>query len=394
MNSITPGAFKTSDDALHDTEDEFNSIPDKITIPVNSEQELVINTKKVNTGRTAYRKSKPFQPIIMITAFFIMWLAIPLTAQMSTSVELGSTYTDNAFQLSEYDINRFETDNPELKFIKASDDVIINAKIFGAYDMQWHWWQIQPSLQVNGARNILNPDKQKIDVTTGLKISRKLGEFGIFYGYYPNVYLRDYIDTGGTNQLQAFEYAKNQYKANLKLKPFKKSTASLEFKREDYFYNKYFTEFDGAVDTWSLGWQQSLPTFYLDAEYAYRVYETDSGSIINNSEDASYESNVYSFGLLMKKMPVDSQYPELLWRPELKLGYEQRYFQGSDSWHAGRTDIINNTDASLQFYFGENWNFNLDYSHIFRNVDAVSSSVRKYKEYSENRYGISARYQF
>jgi hypothetical protein len=353
-----------------------------------------LNTVKEAVKRTAVRKCKPFQPIIMTLTFVLIWLAVPLCAQLSGSVELGTSYTDNAFQLSEYDIQRFETGNPELKFAKASDDAVLNAKLHAAYELHWRWWKIQPTVYLNAGQNILNPEKQKLDATAGLRISRRLGEFGIFYGYYPDVYLRDYIDTGGSNLLQPFAYAKNQYRADLQLKPLKKSTATLEFKREELFYNEYFTEFDGTIDTWTLGWQQSFPTFYLDAAYAYRVYETDGGRIVTAIEDASYESNVYSFGLLMKKMPVDTQYPNLLWRPELDLSYEQRYFQGSDNWHAGRTDIINNTDASLQFYFGKNWNINLDYSHIFRNVDAIDLSVQKYKEYSENRYGVSARYQF
>ena len=352
------------------------------------------NDNKKEPKKPTTRKSKPFQPIIMCLTFGMLCFSAMLSAQLSTSVELNSVYSDNVFQLSDYDIQRFEAANPELKFIQATDDVSIGAKINLAYEMQWHWWKIQPSLQINSAMNVLNPDKEKTDGSVGLKVSRRLGEMGIYYGYYPNVYLRDYIDTGGTGVLQAFEYAKNQYKADLKVKPFKKSTASIEFKREDFFYNEYFTEFDGTTDSWTLGWQQSLPTFYLDGAYSYKVYETDNASNISLSEDASYESNVYSIGLLMKKMPLDSKYPTITWRPSLNLSFEQRYFQGTDSWHAGRTDNIDNTDATIQVYFGENWNLNLDYSHIFRNVDAMNPSVSKYKEYSENRFGISARYLF
>lgn len=393
MNTITPKITEAAREYPAIPLDRFNfaddiSQPDYDAIADSAKQEAVIISKKKS------RKSKHFQPILMILPFLLLWFAIPLAAQMSASIEVGSAYTDNAFQLSDYDIQRYESGNPDFKFMNASDDVILNAKVNAAYKMQWHWWYIQPSLQANAAMYMLNPEKQKFDSTIGLKISRRIGELGFHYGYYPEVYLRDYKDTDGTNQLQAFEYAKNQYRADIMFHPLRKSDVTIEFKRDDYFYNEYFTEFDGTSDTWKLDWQQSLPTFYLNAAYAYKVYETDSSAEINNSEDASYESNIYSFGLLMKKMPLDAAYPEVFWRPELKLGYEQRYFQGSDSWHNGRTDIINNTDASLQFYFGPKWNINLDYSHVFRNVDAMNSSVQKYKEYNENRYGISARYQF
>jgi len=396
MSSINTKDILAENDPDLKPESELNTFDAFIQSGFDNPVELPLGLSVVSEvpKRKATRKCKPFQPLIMTLTMLLLWLTLPLCAQFSGWVELGSAYTDNAFQLSGYDIRRFETGNPELKFAKASDDVILHAKLNAAYELQWHWWHFQPSLQINSAQNVLNPDKQKLDATAGVIISRRLGEIGLYYGYYPNVYLRDYIDTGGTNQLQAFAYAKNQYRADLQLKPLKKSTATLEFKREDFFYNEYFTEFDGKIETWKLGWQQSLPTFYLDASYAFRVYETDADKIVTASEDASYESNIYSVGIQMKKMPVDTKYPNLLWRPELKLGYEQRYFQGSDNWHAGRTDIINNTDATLQFYFGSNWNINLDYSHIFRNVDAIDSSVQKYKDYSENQCGVSARYRF
>jgi hypothetical protein len=359
-----------------------------------SDQDALTANKAPVQKKTSTRKSKPFQPIIMCLALLMLFSMTALPAQLTTSVEIGAAYTDNVFQLSSYDLQRFEAGNPELAFVEASDDVILNARLNGAYEMQYRWWRIEPSLTINSAYYFLNSEKQKSDITAGLKLSRRLGELNLAYGYYPSVYLRDYIDTGGTGLLEEFEYAKNQYKADLKVKPFSKSVASLEYKREELFYNKFFTEFDGNIDTWSLGWQQSLPTFYLDAAYSFKAYDTTSNKVLTTSEDASYESNIYDFGILMKKMPLDSKYPTVFWRPGLKLGYEQRYFQGTDSWHAGRTDILNNTDATLQFYFGSNWNINLDYSHVFRNVDAINKSVSRYKEYSENRYGISARYQF
>jgi len=163
---------------------------------------------------------------------------------------------------------------------------------------------------------------------------------------------------------------------------------------EEHLYNKYFTEYDGDIVTWTLDLQHSFPTFYLNAAYGFKVYEIEKDFRYDNAEDASYESNIFSFGLLMKKMPLDSKYAHISWRPELDLSFEERFFQGSGTWHAGRTDDINTTTGTLHFYFGQDWNINLDYSHIFRNVDAINSSVRKYKEYSENRFGVSAQYRF
>jgi hypothetical protein len=339
------------------------------------------------------RRSKPYQPIILIMALFLSTLAMNLAAQVSASMDLGIHYTDNAFQLSETDLQNNEEGDPDFAFVNSADDVITNLMLYGAYDMAWHWWKIRPLAEVSGTQYIMNPAKQRLDFLTGIRVSRRIGELGLFYGYTPEVYLRDYIDTDGTGLNESYSYEKNLYRAELKAKPLKKSTASLEYRLEQFYYNKYFTEFDGDITTWTVGWQQSFPIFYLDASYGYKVYQTKQGSIIDNPEDASYESNVYAAGLLIKKMPLDSHYPSITWRPELDLKFETRYYQGEDNWHAGRTDNLNTTTATLHFYFGDRWNFNLDYSHIFRNVDAVNSNVIRQKEFGENRFGLNVRYQ-
>ncbi len=350
--------------------------------------------KNHKSKKAAYRKLKSFRPIILIMLLALVGFSTELCAEFYGSIDLGLTYTDNAYQLSGYDLQRFEDGNPDLEFVNNSDDVVMNTMFYGAYLTQWHWWRIQPLLQCSVNQYILNPNKQRMSFLTGVKIFRRLGEIGFFYGYIPDNYIRSYIDTDGTDELEDFTYDRNLYRVDLKLKPLSKSTVGLDYRLEQYFYDEHFTEFDGDINTWTLSWQQSLPTFYLDAAYGYRVYETDNKEAINNPEDASYESNVYSFGLLMKKMSLDERYPSVQWRPEINLRFEERYYQGSDSWHAGRTDNINTTTGTIHFYFGPSWNINLDYSHLFRNVDAVYSSVRKYKEYSENRFGINARYSF
>ncbi len=351
------------------------------------------NSDEGNGVKSGFRKSKPFQPIILTIAFAMLLFTPGLFGQFYGNVDMGMTYTDNAFQLSDYDLQRNEEGHPDLDFVDSADDVTVRMRFNGAYDARWRWWLIQPQVQVSGARNAINSEKQRLDLTAGVKLNRRIGSLGLYYGYTPNVYVRNYKDSDGTGESEQFTYARNQYRADLRLKPFKPSTLQLEYRLEEYFYNKYFTEFDGDITTWTLGWRQSLPTFYVEGSYGYKVYDTDRVDI-DNPEDASYESNIYSAGILIKKMPLDSKYPHVMWRPELTLRFEERFFQGGDSWHRNRTDKINTTSAYLRFYLGETWNINLDYSHIFRNVDAPNSSLIRYKEYSENRFGVNVRYYF
>ena len=364
--------------------------PSSNPVPERTDKDSAAPPKKKKSTKMHSRKSRTFRPIILTLLFFLLnWSAL-LMAQFSASIGAGMTYTENAFQLSTFDLDRNEEGHPDLDFVKSADDVILNMRINGSYQTQWRWWKIQPSLQLNGSQYVLNTSKQRANALAGIKISRQLGNFGIYYGYYPDIYIRNYKDTDGTGESERYSYDRNHYRADLRIRPFRTGMAFLQYRKDVYYYNKYFTEYDGDIDTWIGGWQQNFPTFYLDASYSYRVYETEQGYDFDNPEDASYESNVYNFGILIKKMELDSRYPTLKWRPELDLRFEQRYYQGGDSWHRNRTDNINTTTAKLHFYPGDRWNISLDYSHIFRNVDAPYSSVRKYKEYSENRFGINA----
>ena len=338
-------------------------------------------------------RSMVFQPLIL-AVLLLLGFILPLQAQFKASVNLGATYTDNAFQLSEYDLNRFLNHDAPLSYVKNSDDLMLSTGFRSEYNTHWHWWKIIPYLNGSIEQNTLNTGKHTGDILAGIKVKRLLGELNLAYGYYPYTYLREYVDTDGTRKLEKFSYGKNLYKAEAFVHPSKKSTLNLEFKHEQYYYNKYFTEFDGPANTWTLGWKQSFPVLSLDGSYSYRVFDIANQVSVSQPEDASYESDIYAFGLQLKKMPLDSKYPSLFWSPQFKLKYEERYFQGKDSFHLGRADYIYATTASMQFFPGDRWNFNLDYSYNYRNVDAVSTTVAKLKDYSENRFGVSAGYQF
>jgi hypothetical protein len=392
MNFQKPETITAEEPEMQETDSRKPLAEDKLR----SEIQTKNDAEKMGdsaSGKNGLRRLKSFRPIILCLAFALLLIIPQLNAQFYGSLEQGAAYTDNAFQLSDYDLQRKEQGNPDFDFVNSADDAILKTRFNLAYETRWRWWVLQPNIQATGTGYVLNSEKTRFDFAAGLSISRKLGSIGFSYGYTPEVYVRNYIDTGGTGQSEEFSYARNLYKSDLNLKPFKASTVTLEYSLEQQYYNKYFTEFDGDITTWTLGWKQSLPAIYVDAAYGYKVYDTSAGNI-DNPEDASYESNVYDIGILVKKMQVDSRYQTVTWRPELNLQFENRYYQGSDTMHRGRTDNLNTTNAILHFYFGEVWNLNLDYSHIFRNVDAVDSNVRKLKEFGENRFGLALRYSF
>jgi hypothetical protein len=216
----------------------------------------------------------------------------------------------------------------------------------------------------------------------------------LLYGYYPYIYVRDYVDSDGTGELEKYSYERNLYRGDANLRLTRASTLRLHARYEDYYYNEFWTQFDGNAITYGIGFRQSFPVFTLSGMYYYRIFDNDyEGDPLYN--DSSYESNKYDVGISLKHMPLnESKKDGVTWRPSLNISYEERFYQGLDSWYGGRIDKMYNTSAGIDFALTKKWNLSLDYSHIFRNVDSPNQSVLRLKEYTDNRLGTSVRYNF
>ncbi len=353
-----------------------------------------VDGQKPDTDKSGKRRgSRNFVPIIMSLALFI-WLGMPgLNAQIEGSITASAQYTDNAFQLSDYDLRRFETDHPNLDFVKTSDDLALSARIELEYPLRYKWWRFTPSVSANLAQNVSNPDKAKRDAIIRLRVDRYYWNATLLYGYYPRNYLRDYVDTDGTGKLEHYSYQRDLWRADLNIKPIKNTIVRLQGKYEELCYNEYFTEFDGDAKTWGIGARQNFPVFVLEGMYQYRVFDNWYSPL--DPDDSSYESNIYTASLRLKPMPLSEKgKSRARWYPSLGLGFEERFYQGLDAWYGGRVDNIYSTDAGFHFELSDKINISLDYSHRLRNVDSPNASVRSLKPYSENRFGTALEYKF
>lgn len=338
--------------------------------------------------------AKPFRPIILSLALLFVIFATRLPAQFEGSVSLGAGYSDNVFQLSENDLSRFDDHDPALDFVETTDDLSLKANVDLAYPLHYKWWTFTPSVSATVTQFVKNQEKSKRDALLRMRVERHYWNFTALYGYYPDTYVRNYTDTDGTGESEQYSYDRDLLRADLNLKPLKHTTIRLNGRYENYLYNQYFTEFDATATTWGLGLRHNFPVFTLQGDYAYRVLDnrTDQGF---PHADASYESNKYSGLIRIRKMPLDDAKPKgPTWQPALELSYEERFFQGLDNWYGGRIDQIYSTSASLDFQLNKNWNLNLDYSHVFRNIDSPSAAVRRAKEFSENRLSAAVKYLF
>lgn len=313
-----------------------------------------------------------------------------LTAQITGSVSIYANYSDNAFQLSDYDFDRYNSDHRLLDFVETTDDVNLGTQIEIGYPLHYRWWKFTPSVVANINQNLSNTEKYRRDSTVKLRIDRYYWYLIARYQYQPHIYFRDFSDDDGTDNLENYSYSRNTTRADLAIRPLRNTTVKANFRVEDYRYNEFFTEADGQALTGGLGISYRFPTFTVDAGVDYRTYDNDNRT---TEADASYDANIYKAKLTMPRMPV-SDTGHMTWQPSLGINYQEKFYQGGGSWYGGRADYTYSMTAGFEWFFNPRINLSLDYSHVFRSVESNNSSVVQLKEYSENKFGASVNYKF
>ncbi|OQY40168.1 MAG: hypothetical protein B6226_00390 [Candidatus Cloacimonetes bacterium 4572_65] len=319
--------------------------------------------------------------LIVLLAF-----SLSLFSQVSFTLKSNTTYTDNAFQLSEDDIDVHDSGDSKFDYIETRDDMIHNLGASLIYRNKIK--SLKYSLTAKGGYNgyLKNSDKSKYTAGVGFGLDTKKLDIGFFAGYYPDNYVRKYQDKDGTQEYEKFEYDKNLFKLDGEFRLSRKSYLLAYVKYEDYYHNQYFTEYDAEALTTGLGFKYSLSELYLQAWYYYRVYETvDNITAEDAVSDASYESNIYKAQLRFKKIKCK----KIGYRPVFDLSYEKRYFDGYDKYHSGREDDMFKFSPSVKFYLSSFFNLTLDYTLQYRTVTSDNQSVEDSKSYTENQYSLA-----
>ena len=341
--------------------------------------------------------------ILLLISSIAILSAIPL----HIVYDLDTIFTQNVWHLSEYDLERVDEGSEYVAFAESADDLILKSKVKFSTDYAFSKrFKIVPSAKLAYNYYLSNGEKSSSSILCGVDIDYKPFALELRYGFYPGSYLRDYKDNksilyDGTGDYEKFEYDKNLYKAGLNWQAFKKHRFSGSIKMEDYYHNEYFTEYDGRAFTYELGWRGSFPGVYLDFSYAFKKFETEDDIASLYAPDAdydeipsdwSYESNIYNARVRLKK--IDTSNKNFKYRLVLDLDLENRFYQGSDSIHAGREDLTMELSPAIVFYFNKNFDITLDYSYLNRTVESPDSSVPKYKNYTDNAVSLGLSYKF
>ena len=157
---------------------------------------------------------------------FIIIIANSLSAQnliFNSDFLLETKYNSNILNLSQNDLDRFDSGNEPNKFsLKTSDDLITSAKVGLSLKHRLFAGHTQINkIAVKYNKYLKNSFEDNYYLELSLKqfLSKKLN-FGIYYYYYPEIYVNRYDSVlDSDNIFRDFTYNKNVYigKINYKL---------------------------------------------------------------------------------------------------------------------------------------------------------------------------------
>ncbi len=331
----------------------------------------------------------------------LVGLVFNLSADWEMSGNLGTTYTNNAFNLSDRDLESHEDGDEDFSFVETSDDMILEP----SFDVKYKFdlgkrSHLRLSTKLKYVAYTNNTDKSKYSSLSYIEYRKdKLTLKGVF-AYYADNYSRQYADGDGTDEYEEFAYDKDQFKLSAKYRIFKKDWVDVYGSFEMYRHNEYWVEQDGDAMEIGFGWKHSFKTFYLDGGYAYRKFDCDNGisdsSLDSYYTDTTYESNIFNVGLKNKKVRIMKK---KYIRPFIKYKVEYRYYQSNDAdndkIHAGRDDVKNDFRLGSDLILSDNWMVVFTYRHQYRKVkSSVNSSLSDSKNYLTDEFSLELQYDF
>lgn len=335
--------------------------------------------------------------IISCVMLFITMAFLYSQTKLDFNFNLG--YSDNVFNLSDNDLDRFE-DNQAYSYVESSDDLIQNVGLRLSHSFRTRNTRLTPSIATNYNNYLNNSDKSSFSMITGFNGRFKKLFYDLRYGYYPQNYTQKYKDSDGSLRYEKFEYEKNLFKLSLKYPVLKKMDIELYGKYEDYYHNKYFVEYDGYAQTIGIGAHYQLKPGTISGFYYFRQFINESDhsgmqTIIDNIKDCSFDSNIYDLKYQHKR--IYTNYAD--YAPFLGFRFEQSFYQSdfsviSDPIHSTRKDNKIKVNIGSEIYFSKNLKFKLDVIKELRRVNSENVKLKDTKDYDKTQLNIGATWSF
>ncbi len=340
---------------------------------------------------------------------FIILVMVILTSayasdKTSLTLSLSGQYNDNVRKLSTDDLDKHDVGDPDFAWAQASDDLITKFQMKFRHDIRFKKFRIGPAFSTSYKMYTNNTDMNAYAFSTGINAKVYDLVIKLNYAFAPDSYTRKYSDIDADKKIQEFAWDKNSYALSLYYNATKKCQFIAKAQMADYFYNEYFTEYDGQKISYTAGYQHSFNKFSLRAMYTFGVFEqTDiltisKATAAGYARDMSYETDVYALSIKSEKLGNKKKMRISL---ALNLQLEKRlyttnYNQLIDTIHSARIDKVSSIRFTPTAHFSKNIDISLVYSFDVRKTEAAKVNLSDIKDYTVNavKLTIAKRFSF
>ncbi len=318
----------------------------------------------------------------------------------SPSITIETKYNSNILNLSQSDLDRFETGNEPDKFsLETSDDLITSAKVELSLKHRFiagHTQINRIAIKYNKFLKNSFEDNYYIEFALKQYLSKKLN-FGFFYYYHPEIYINRYESVLDADAVfYDFTYSKNNYIGKINYTLNSKFHFNYKFAFSQLFYNEYFTEYDAENIENGLSIRITPASWIrINSGYAYKISNAKAEDAFSDPQlvtiikDASYQADI--FDLLLYFPAVLSVFTKPV-NYSLGAKYEHFYFQAEnqlDEYHYGREDKIVTFNTDAKYKINDIISLEYYYKYKFRNTGSPYTNVVTDKEYNLSETGIS-----
>jgi len=327
----------------------------------------------------------------------------------SLHFEYTSSYDDNILRYSDRDIGRFENSTEvypsrlstyddwkndfRLKFYLNGPNILNNvmkiryfAKFSGYYRNPFNNYSNHTLLIYQ-------------DITESLQVDFK-------YFYMPKYYLREYRDRD-LNEYHSCDFENHQIKGGVSYKVRKRTEVNFGIEFEQYYFNKYFTEYDSENINYEIGVRQDLGRD-TDFIFDYTFCKSDNIGYVplNNQQsgafaeedaeygDSSYDADIFTFEFRHRFRKLAGHDTDL----SIQYKLRNRYYTTDNSieidpFHAGRADKRHRIILSLDREIFSKLDANISYTYEWRDVESDVSYVPDIKDFQQNVLSLGLTYK-
>lgn len=337
---------------------------------------------------------------------------------LNVDLGVGSIYNDNILNYSDYYLTKFINKQDSGRFhINTSDGLVWDQSVKIAPVFQF-FGKNKTILEGNFSRQsfINNPIKNWNKIDFGIKqYFLWKTNFGFSYTYIPVFYIRHYRDDdlkdvyGYTPEtFQPFGFAKNDYGIFIEKAFFKHNFTRLRlsFNDEQYYYNKYFTEYDCNNKNYGISLYQSIrDKIKFKLGYTFTVSNAkgfdELSEIKENSDDSdpSYKADAYRATIKyplprifnkVHTIGVDAEYE--------RSCYTSRHYLQTDRLHAGRVDDFYKMEVNYEIKLLKPLTVSCFYKWYKRDADTRADANKEYvsqeKDFTQQQFGLELTYRF